>query len=87
MPASRLIKDDVDYKTLAPHLAFLRKYLNDSRYPFDHTVYTYEFYNECLESILAIQQAIDSANDKKSTADLLKEKFGKHNVIDKSTSK
>jgi len=30
-----IIRDDVDYTSVAPKLSFLRKYLNDSRYPFD----------------------------------------------------
>jgi HEPN domain-containing protein len=29
-----LIKDDIDFNAVAPKLAFIRKYLNDSRYPF-----------------------------------------------------
>jgi len=29
-----LIKDKVDFQKIAPSLAFMRKYLNDSRYPF-----------------------------------------------------
>ncbi|MDR0300796.1 MAG: HEPN domain-containing protein [Treponema sp.] len=30
-----LIRNDIDYKNLTPKLRLMRKYLNDSRYPFD----------------------------------------------------
>ena len=77
-----LIRDDVDYRTIAPRLAFMRKYLNDSRYPFNYEVYTKDFYCECLDAVLAIRQEIDHANSKKSDIELLSEKFGKENVTD-----
>lgn|GEM_PF-653413 len=76
----RLIRDDVDYVLLAPSLAFLRKYLNDSRYPFNAKVYTKEFYDECLEKVLVVKKEIDVANDKKTDAEKLSEKFGDKNV-------
>ena len=77
-----LIKDEVDLKTLAPKLAFIRKYLNDSRYPFDYEIYTREFYEDCLESVLVIRQEIDCANARKSDVERLREKFGKDNVFE-----
>ena len=80
----RVIKDDVDYKTLAPHLAFLRKYLNDSRYPFDHTVYSFDFYEECRASTLAIKQSVETAYSKIPVVDRLKANFGQDKVVDKS---
>jgi len=77
-----LIKDDVDLKKLAPKLAFIRKYLNDSRYPFDYEIYTREFYEDCLESVLVIRQEIDCANARKSDVERLREKFGKNSVFE-----
>jgi len=75
------LKDDVDFNVLAPRLKFLRKYLNDSRYPFDAQVYTKAFYEECLESILDIQYEVDSANSKKSDVERLSERFGADSVF------
>ena len=82
-----LIRDIIDYKAIAPKLAFLRKYLNDSRYPFDYRVYSKEFYENCLESVLAVQHEIDSVNLNKSDIELLREKFGKENVNDNKRHK
>jgi len=79
----RTIKDEIEYSKISPHLKFLRKYLNDSRYPFDVKVYTQAFYGECLESITTIQQALDAANAEKSDIQLLRERFGDKKVIDK----
>ena len=61
-----LIRDEIDYKALAPKLAFMRKYLNDSRYPFNPKVYTETFYKDFLESVSVIQQEIDSVNANKT---------------------
>jgi len=78
-----IIRDDVDYTSVAPKLSFLRKYLNDSRYPFDLKTYTEEFYLECLDAVKAIQFEIDNANSSKSDFERLREKFGKYKVADK----
>lgn len=77
-----MVRDDVDYKSLAPKLTFMRKYLNDSRYPFDSKVYSKELYERCLESVLAVKQEVDSATARKSDAERLGEKFGRDNVSD-----
>jgi HEPN domain-containing protein len=79
-----LIRNDINYESIAPKLSFLRKYLNDSRYPFDLNVYTEMLYLECLDSIVMIQLAIDSVNIGKSDMELLKEKYGNNNVIHKT---
>ena len=78
------ICNDVDYKELAPKLAFIRKYLNDSRYPFDVNIYTEEFYRKCYESVSVTKREIDSVNAKKSVLEQLSKKFGKDKVVDKS---
>jgi len=75
-----LIRDEVDFKALAPKLAFIRKYLNDSRYPYNDRIYTKIFYEECLEAVLAIKREIDFVNVRKSDFELLSEKFGNKNV-------
>jgi len=77
-----IIRDDVDYASIAPKLSFLRKYLNDSRYPFDLKIYTEEFYFECLDAVTTIQFEIDNVNSNKSDIERLHEKFGKSKVID-----
>jgi hypothetical protein len=77
-----MIRDDVDYKSLAPKLTFMRKYLNDSRYPFDSKVYSKELYERCLESVLAVKHGVDFVISSKSDAERLGEKFGKDNVSD-----
>lgn len=58
----------------------MRKYLNDSRYPYDAKIYTKDFYEECLAAILNVKDEIDSANSKKSLEESLGEKFGKDKV-------
>ena len=80
----RLVRNDVDYVQLAPNLAFLRKYLNDSRYPFNVNIYTQEFYEECLEKVLFVRKEIDLANAKKSNIEKLSKKFGSNNVTDET---
>ena len=80
----RLIRDDINYSVVASKLTFMRKYLNDSRYPFDSSVYTAEFYQTCLESVLVVRQEIDSVNAKKSTVELLSERFGKDKIKDET---
>ena len=77
-----ILKDEFDFKTLRPKLNFLRKYLNDSRYPFNSGVYTKEFYEELLQIVLDVKYAIDNVNAAKPTKQLLEEKFGKEKVID-----
>jgi len=77
------IKNDVDFKKLAPQLAFMRKYLNDSRYPYDAKVYTEGFYLNCLERVLEVKSEIDAAFEKIPMLESLQEKFGKNNVRDK----
>ena len=52
------IRNDVDNKELAPKLTFIRKYLNDSRYPFDVNIYTEKFYSECFESVSVTKREI-----------------------------
>jgi len=79
-----LIRDDIDYKLLAPKFKFIRKYLNDSRYPFDATVYTKGFYEECLEAVLTIKHEIDTFNASQSDVNRLSQKYGKENVTDKT---
>ena len=78
-----IIRDDVDYTSIAPKLSLLRKFLNDSRYPFDFKIYTKEFYNECLNAVTVIRFEIDNANSIKSDIERLRENFGKDKVIDK----
>jgi HEPN domain-containing protein len=78
-----LIRNDVDYKAISPKLTFMRKYLNDSRYPFDAKAYTKELYEECHVAVLAIKHQIDSANAKKSNIERLSERFGSENVTEK----
>jgi len=77
-----IIRNDINYKSLAPKLAFMRKYLNDSRYPFDPKIYTEAFYKDFLESVSVIQQEIDSVNANKSDIELLRERFGEGNVTE-----
>ena len=76
------LKTEIDYNYVAPKLAFLRKYHNDSRYPFNPEVYTEDFYNECLSVVLDVKSEIDKANAAKPTKQVLEEKFGKNKVID-----
>ena len=76
------IKEKIDYSYVAPKLAFLRKYLNDSRYPFNPDIYTEDFYYECLSVVLDVKSEIDKANTAKTAGQVLKEKFGKGKVID-----
>ena len=78
-----LIRSDVDYQTLAPKLSFMRKYLNDSRYPYDTKIYTKKFYEEFLGYVQSIKEEVDRANEKKYDVERLSEKFGKDKVKDK----
>ena len=75
-----LIKNDVDFKTLAPQLAFMRKYLNDSRYPYDAKAYTDVFYQNCLERSLQVKSEIDVAFAKIPMLKSLQDRFGKDYV-------
>jgi len=77
------IRDDIDFTYIAPKLAYMRKYLNDSRYPFNDKIYTKELYDECLESVSVIRQAIDSVNAKKSDIERLEERFGEGKITGK----
>ncbi len=75
-----LIREDIDYPVIAPQLTFIRKYLNDSRYPFDTKIYTKKFYEDCLNAVLAVKKAVDLVNANKSSMELLRERFGKEHV-------
>jgi hypothetical protein len=80
-----LIRNDIDYNNTIPKLRLLRKYLNDSRYPFDTTVYTEDFYNACHEAVIFIKNEIDSTNNKKSMEERINKKFGKQHTERKGT--
>ena len=75
-----LIKNDVDFMKLAPQLAFMRKYLNDSRYPYDVKAYTDDFYQNCLDRILEVKSEIDAAFAKIPMLKSLQYRFGKDNI-------
>lgn len=78
-----MIQDDIDFKALVPKLKLMRKYLNDSRYPYNPGMYTKEFYDEIHESIMTVQREVDAANTKKSDIERLGERFGKDYIADK----
>jgi len=78
------LREEIDFKRLRPYLNTIRKYHNDSRYPFDPKVYTKEFYGELLQIVLVVKSEIDKVNASKSTRQALEEKFGKDKVIDTS---
>ena len=79
---AREIDGLIDFKKLSTKLGLMRKYHNDSRYPFNVEIYTKEFYNELLQIVLDVKNEINKANAAKPPKQVLEEKFGKNKVID-----
>jgi len=79
---AREIDGLINFKKLSTKLGLMRKYHNDSRYPFNPAVYTKEFYDELLQIVLEVKSEIDKATANKSTKQVLEEKFGKGKVTD-----
>ena len=74
-------------KKLASQLAFMRKYLNDSRYPYDAKVYTDDFYQNCLDRVLVVKSEIDTAYAKIPMLKSLQDRFGKDYIKEIKNSK
>jgi hypothetical protein len=72
------LSKEPNYVKIAPSLRLLRKYLNYSRYPFNPSVYTKQFCDECLEIVMLVKDNVDLITSRKPLETKLNDKFNKN---------